>query len=344
MLSFKEFQEYAEMNLKDALPPEYENAKVTLNTVTKNNGMVLTALTVLPDGQNVAPNIYLDGFYAEYKAGSDLSTIMDEIADMCVAHIDVPQQFATIGNDFKNFDYIKDRVIMVAVSRERNAELLTQVPHHNKEDLALIYKVLIDQGAEGIGTITIRNEHMAFWDVTADDIKSLAEKNSVELLPAKVQSMDEVMREMFAKDGMDDEMMEAMFAERPIEEQMFVISNESRVNGAAAMFYEGVLSKLAERMGSDLYILPSSVHECIAVSSNMGTPEGLAEMVSEINEGQVSPEERLSDHVYRYSAEKQTLTLADTTVEALGLVAAENSQTYEATKTNTEGSVPRHHR
>ena len=26
MLSFKEFQEYAEMNLKDALPPEYENA------------------------------------------------------------------------------------------------------------------------------------------------------------------------------------------------------------------------------------------------------------------------------------------------------------------------------
>ena len=37
MLSFKEFQEYAEMNLKDALPPEYENAKVTLNTVTKNN-------------------------------------------------------------------------------------------------------------------------------------------------------------------------------------------------------------------------------------------------------------------------------------------------------------------
>ena len=102
MLSFKEFQEYAEMNLKDALPPEYENAKVTLNTVTKNNGMVLTALTVLPDGQNVAPNIYLDGFYAEYKAGSDLSTIMDEIADMCVAHIDVPQQFATIGNDFKN--------------------------------------------------------------------------------------------------------------------------------------------------------------------------------------------------------------------------------------------------
>jgi hypothetical protein len=259
--------------------------------------MVLTALTVLPDGQNVAPNIYLDGFYAEYKAGSDLSTIMDEIADMCVAHIDVPQQFATIGNDFKNFDYIKDRVIMVAVSRERNAELLTQVPHHNREDLALIYKVLIDQGAEGIGTITIRNEHMAFWDVTADDIKSLAEKNSVELLPAKVQSMDEVMREMFAKDGMDDEMMEAMFAERPIEEQMFVISNESRVNGAAAMFYEGVLSKLAERMGSDLYILPSSVHECIAVSSNMGTPEGLAEMVSEINEGQVSPEERLSDHV-----------------------------------------------
>lgn len=343
MLSFEEFQDYAEMNLADALPEEYADAKITINKVVKNNGMVLTALTVLPDGQNVAPNIYLDGFYAEYRAGSDLKTVMEEMADMCMAHIDAPQEFANIGTDFQNFDYVKERVIMVAVSRERNAELLTQVPHHNKEDLALIYKVLVDSGKEGMGTITIRNEHMKFWNVTADDLKEMAEVNSKELLPAKVQSMDEVMREMFSKDGMDEEMMEAMFAERPADEQMFVISNESRVNGAAAMFYEGVLQKLSEKMGSDLYILPSSVHECIAVSCNMGTPEGLAEMVSEINEGQVAPEERLSDHVYHYSAEKQTLTLADTTVEALGLV-AENTQSYEATQTNTEGSRPRHHR
>ena len=344
MLSFTEFQEYAQMNLADALPPGYEDAKISINKVVKNNGMVLTALTVLPDGQNVAPNIYLDGFYAEYRGGTDLSTIMDEMADICMAHIEPAPEFENIAQDFKNFEYVKDRVIMVAISRERNEELLSDVPHQNREDLALIYKVLVNSDSEGIGSITIHNNHLEYWDVSVEELHELAEKNTERLLPAKVQSMDEVMREIFSKDGMDEEMMEALFMERPLDEQMFVISNESKVNGAAAMFYEGVLSKLADRIGSDLFILPSSIHECIAVSTNSFTAEGLAEMVVEVNESQVAPEERPSDHVYRFDAEARTLALADTTVESLGLMAAEDSQTYEAVQTNTEGSRPRHHR
>jgi len=344
MLSFTEFQEYAQMNLADALPPGYEDAKISINKVVKNNGMVLTALTVLPDGQNVAPNIYLDGFYMEYKGGTDLSTIMDEMADICMAHINPVPEFENLATDFRNFDYVKERVIMVAIGRERNAELLSDVPHQNREDLALIYKVLVNSDEEGIGSITIHNNHLDYWGVSADELHALAEENTQRLLPATVQSMDEVMREIFSKDGMDEEMMDALFAERPADELMYVISNTSKVNGAAAMFYEDVLSNLSEKLGTDLFILPSSIHECIAVSSRTFTAEGLAEMVVEVNENQVAPEERLSDHVYRYDAKEKTISLADTTVEALGLVAAENSQNYETTQTNTEGSRPRHRR
>lgn len=343
MLSFKEFQDYAEMNLLDELPEKYAEAQVSINKVVKNNGMVLTALTVLPEGQNVAPNIYLDGFYAEYRAGSDLQTIMEEMADLCMAHIDTPQEFANIGKDFQNFEFVKDRVIMVAINRERNDELLSDVPHQNREDLALIYKVLINSDEEGIGSITIHNNHLDYWDVSAEDLHALAEVNTRRLLPATVQSMDEVMREIFSKDGMDEEMMDMLFAERPADEMMYVISNTSKVNGAASIFYDDVLSGLAEELGTDLFILPSSIHECIAVSDKSFTAEGLAEMVVDVNENQVAPEERLSDHVYHYSADKQTLTLADTSLEALGLV-AENAQSYNATQTNTEGSRPRHHR
>ena len=344
MLNFEEFQEYAQMNLADALPPGYEDAKITINKVTKNNGMVLTALTVLPEGQNVAPNIYLDGFYMEYQGGTDLDTIMDEMADIAAAHMNPVPEFENIAKDFQDFDYVKDRVIMVAVSRERNAELLSDVPHTYREDLALIYKVLVNSDQEGIGSITIHNNHLDFWDVGVEELHELAEKNTERLLPAKVQSMSEVMREIFSKDGMDEDMLEMLCEERAADEQMYVISNESKVNGAAAIFYEEVLSNLADRIGSDLFILPSSIHECIAVSTNSFTAEGLAEMVVDVNATQVAPEERLSDHVYHFDAEAKTIQLADTTVEELGLVAADNSHNYEATQTNTEGSRPRHHR
>jgi hypothetical protein len=43
-------------------------------------------------------------------------------------------------------------------------------------------------------------------------------------------------------------------------------------------FMKSALSELSKKVGTDLYILPSSVHEVIAVSTDMGTPETLSEM------------------------------------------------------------------
>ena len=60
------------------------------------------------------------------------------------------------------------------------------------------------------------------------------------------------------------------------------------------MLYENELHELAESLESYLYILPSSVHEVIAVSSDMGSPEMLAQMVVEVNMQEVSLDERLS--------------------------------------------------
>ena len=125
---------------------------------------------------------------------------------------------------------------------------------------------------------------------------------------------------------------------------MFVISNKVRINGAANIFYEDVLAEIAERFGTDLYILPSSIHECIAVSTNTATVEELAEMVASVNACDVEESEQLSDHVYYYDAKSRTLSLADTSVEELGLKAAEDSQNYGKTEVSEEVARPRKHR
>lgn len=344
MFNFEEFQEYVQMSLVEHLPQEQRGATVRMNDVTKNNGLKLHGISVQPEGSNVAPTIYLEGFYNQYESGKSLDEVMNKIAEVAVEHIDPPGEFSDIGKTFMNFENIKDQIIMVAVNTERNAELLSQVPHTEREDLSLIYKVSVDKTADGMATITIRNEHMEMWGVTTEQIHEYAMKNTREILPVTVQSMSEVMREMFAKDGMPDDIAELMFAEMPLNQQMFIISNESKVNGAASMFYEDALSGLAETIGTDLYILPSSTHEVIAVSTDMGTPEALAGMVQEVNGGQVAPEEQLSDHVYKFDAKAKTLSLADTTMEQLLDKVSENTQSYEATQTASEGNRPRHHR
>ena len=98
------------------------------------------------------------------------------------------------------------------------------------------------------------------------------------------------------------------------ERSMYVITNESKLFGAASMLYEEPLYELAEKIGSDLYILPSSIHEVIAVSADFGSPDEWAEMVYEINMDQVDINDRLSNQVYCYDKDLRTLRLATDTL------------------------------
>ena len=47
--------------------------------------------------------------------------------------------------------------------------------------------------------------------------------------------------------------------------------------------YKDKLDELARKLGADLYILPSSLHEVIAVPVYEGTLEHLERMVFEVN-------------------------------------------------------------
>ena len=76
------------------------------------------------------------------------------------------------------------------------------------------------------------------------------------------------------------------------------------------MLYESVLERFAMEFNSDLYILPSSVHEVILIPCSLSpTIEELTCMVREINRTEVSETERLSDQVYHYSLSEGIIQL-----------------------------------
>ena len=130
---------------------------------------------------------------------------------------------------------------------------------------------------------------------------------------------------------MPKELADLMIGEMPSDQIMWIITNERGIDGAVSMLYEDKVHKLAESLESDLYILPSSVHEVIAVSVNMGEPEELARMVAEINMDQVKLEDRLSNQVYHYDKDLRKFTLAtDTPNKRLDGVVAEQGIGYEA--------------
>ena len=91
---------------------------------------------------------------------------------------------------------------------------------------------------------------------------------------------------------------------------MYVLSNRERSWGAGCILYPGELKRAASRLGGDLVVLPSSVHETmIFVRTGEEDPELFGRMISEVNRKEVAREEWLSFQAYGYSLEEDRLML-----------------------------------
>ena len=76
-------------------------------------------------------------------------------------------------------------------------------------------------------------------------------------------------------------------------------------------------------------ILRKNLDEVLAVRASSGEPEVLADMVHEINMGQVALEDRLSNQVYHYDRKERKLELAtDTPYKRIDGQVAEQSLVY----------------
>ena len=111
-----------------------------------------------------------------------------------------------------------------------------------------------------------------------EEIRRLAEKNTPRIYPVQI---------------------------RQIVRFMYVATNEQCSLGAAVMRYPDFRKKVRGMIRGDFYILPSSIHEVILVPESFGLePERMQEMVKEINQTGVAPEEVLSDSVYYFDGEE----------------------------------------
>lgn len=144
------------------------------------------------------------------------------------------------------------------------------------------------------GTIQVQSRFLERAGVDIEEAFALAKRNQE--AATDIQTMQELLAGMClqAKGASD-------FPQpSPGEPAMLVVTNLSKSYGAAAMACKSVLWEVRERLGGDFYILPSSVHEVIAVPCTCGNDvDALVAMVQAINQKEVAPEERLSDHVYR---------------------------------------------
>lgn len=300
--SFEEFKNEVVGKIREFLPESFASAEVSLQVVRKNNDLQLTGLTIRSTESNICPTIYLEKFYDEYVEGADMSEILERIAEVRMDH-EVSESFDVA--QITDFEQIKGKLVPRLINAEMNSELLEARPHKLVADLAVTYCALLDQSFDGTASVAVTNELMKMWNTSVEELHEIAVANLSDLLPSTFKGMTEVMSEMM---GISTEDMEMMGMPTD-EEQMYVLSNSIKVNGASAVLDAKMMEEIAEKVG-DFYILPSSIHEVLVVPVRAGMDvESLEAMVQEVNATQLQHDEVLSNRVYSYRT-KEGLKLA----------------------------------
>lgn len=299
-----EYREFLE-NVRKEVESRYDsNVSITLNHVMKNNGTELDGITIMEKDKNIAPTIYINSFYDRYREGVSLKAVVSEI----IRIYNQNKNSININADyFENYENVRKTIVYKLVNYQKNKKLLEDVPYKRVLDLAVVFYCLIEQRKGVSATALIHNEHLRIWNVTEDEIYNDALKNTPVLLAGSIVPMSKILSEIAGTAPVDND---EKVCEYTGEDILYVLTNSSRVNGAACILYDNLLKKFANDVHSDLYILPSSVHEVIIVpKKNAFDKSELADMVREVNEQGVSQDEILSDNVYEYNRKNGLITM-----------------------------------
>ena len=287
-MDYKKFTETIVAMLQEKMGAEYE---VKATDVTKNNDIQLVGVIMMRESDRMSPTIYLEEPYRQYRAGIDMQEIVEKIVEL---YSEKMKDIDLDIDSFRDFQYVRDRIFYKLINYEKNTKLLEAVPHFRWCDLAVVFYYGVEENVLGRASILIHNNHLAMWDQTADTLYRIAQYNMKKSLPELLIPMQELVEEMT---GIKLDQSEDI--------KMYVLTNRAKLNGASAMLYSEKIRELADKLQSDLLILPSSVHEVLLLPDDSEHQyDFYRQMVEEVNTTQVEPEEILSFSLYCYNKDK----------------------------------------
>lgn len=248
--------------------------------VWKNN-VELEGYTLKSTVNNCAPTIYYHADWYNQEDNKVVSYLM-EMNKRHACQIEV--------SDLTDRAYILSHIYPRIVSAENVKQLEERgISHIKFLDMYVLFYVTVSDfmDEEGVASMQVTDALLRSAGITIDEAYSKSLENLEK--EVEVKSMQEVL---FGELGMECE-----FGEMQI--PIWVCTTKNRIQGAATMLCSSMLRSLEEKIGGKVAILPSSIHECLALPYD--TEEELksfVSMVTEVNDTQVLPEEKLTDSVY----------------------------------------------
>lgn len=271
-----------EIKLLEDIFKTISNVEVSIQGIYKG-GIQKTAIIFNTD-RNMRPCVYAEDY--EY------TDLMDLARQALVSIADIKQMFETepTVKNLSNWEWAKYR-LQLCVSPKTEEENLVK---RDYLDLQEYVRVIVDTGENNLASAKVTPQLLKEWGVTENTLFAFAQAGCIQnaVIGSVVQAL------------YGQEPLPLAYFEKQNESEMLMVTNSQSINGAGIIGCKSAIANIAEKLESDLYILPSSIHEILLVPVLSVTREGLEEMtnmVTGVNTTEVLPEEVLSDHAYAYS-------------------------------------------
>lgn len=166
-MDYEKFKQDMEQDVLKNLANRGIEAETDVQHIDKlNDGY--DALTVKAPGSVIGVNINLSSAFEAYKDGRDYIDIVERASDQAAKGITQSKSFDI--DKVNDYDQMKQTLSMEVVSAERNADMLEKVPHKNIEDMAVVYRFVLDASDEGRASILVTNQLLDSYGITADSL------------------------------------------------------------------------------------------------------------------------------------------------------------------------------
>lgn len=287
--------------LEDVFGGQYVIESVDM---TKINDTQLHGIAVRAAEGCCGMTIYLDEHYRLHTDGMELQDIVDSLASAIRKESkqmdEISSQLHRIAK-VTDYESVKENLMFRILNTDRNKEYLkNSVCFHTDldVDICLFIDVEFQSGKGGIINLTKQIRDM--WSVSDEELLAQAKRNTKEKrtpMFANVQTL----------------LYDTEFDGLSCDVNLYVLTNKEKTDGAGVIFYEGLLKEYSERLeGKNFIILPSSIHETLLIPTDeLKDVTYLRRMVCSINSMELQPGEVLSDNIYYYNKETDSVRIVD---------------------------------
>lgn len=285
-----------------------EGFETEVSVTRKNNDVMKKVMYVRKENSECIPCFYLDELYHSYCMGESEWSLAESLANIVRGECEKVRQKA---KKYVRKEWIADHLFVRLINRERNKVFLEDAVYRNVLDLAAVFYVLTEDGEEGIKSYCLP---VNVWEQlnlgTVEEYFPKVLENTQRLFPEQMYCLTEGMQELLEQGEPGDVIKLRTLEEKELlrDKTLYVLSNRRKICGAATVLYPDILKQIGEQFLGDYYIVPSSIHEVLLLKATEEEEEvRLNEIVHEVNESHVEPEEVLSNHVYYYAREEACL-------------------------------------